>query len=99
MSLASQCVCVLQSVLSLQNPLATGSYDRRELVGGGHSGGEGDGEGLGKGGEGSTGLQLLDVVAQLGCCLAGEKVKEIFEGVGNGSPGLRDCIAAGLARA
>ena len=46
-----------------------------ELVGGGHRGGERHREGGGKGGESSTGLQLLDVVAQLSCCLGGEKVR------------------------
>ena len=40
-----------------------------ELVGGGHCGGKGHWEGGGEGGEGSTSLQLLDVVAQLSCCL------------------------------
>ena len=46
-----------------------------ELVGGGHRGGEGHREGGREGGESSTGLQLLDVVAQLSCCLGGEKVR------------------------
>ena len=82
--LPGQPVCVSLSQLALQCVAKPpGNWQQLavvegELVGGGHRGGEGHREGGREGGESSTGLQLLDVVAQLSCCLGGEKVRELF---------------------
>ena len=76
-------VCVLESASFAVRGKPLGNWQQLavvegELVGGGHRGGEGHREGGREGGESSTGLQLLDVVAQLSCCLGGEKVRELF---------------------